>query len=71
MYVHCICMPRLKISYLFLVCIVTIKVPWGHIAGKAWGHSNGRPVLALHGKMLAVLILLVALDTPVTYVHVS
>lgn len=36
------------------MCVVTIKVPWGQIAGKAWGHSNRRPVLALHGEVLVV-----------------
>ncbi|XP_044157353.1 serine hydrolase-like protein isoform X2 [Bufo gargarizans] len=25
------------------------KVPWGHLAAKAWGPSEGRPVLCLHG----------------------
>ena len=40
--------------------VVTIKVPWGQIAGKAWGHSNGRPVLALHGKCSTECILLYA-----------
>ncbi|NWY43160.1 SEHL2 protein, partial [Sylvia atricapilla] len=24
-------------------------VPWGHVAAKAWGHSEGHPVLCLHG----------------------
>ncbi|NWH82844.1 SEHL2 protein, partial [Piaya cayana] len=24
-------------------------VPWGHVAAKAWGPSEGRPVLCLHG----------------------
>ena len=35
----------------FILSLVSIKVPWGHIAGKVWGHSNGQPVLALHGKL--------------------
>ena len=26
-----------------------IPVPYGHIAGKAWGDPSGKPVLALHG----------------------
>ncbi|XP_078691388.1 serine hydrolase-like protein [Branchiostoma floridae x Branchiostoma belcheri] len=26
-------------------------VPWGHIAGKAWGDPLGRPVLGLHGYL--------------------
>ncbi|XP_063796463.1 serine hydrolase-like protein 2 [Pseudophryne corroboree] len=25
------------------------KVPWGHLAAKAWGPPDGRPVLCLHG----------------------
>ncbi|NXX76402.1 SEHL2 protein, partial [Urocolius indicus] len=25
------------------------SVPWGHVAAKAWGPSDGRPVLCLHG----------------------
>ena len=37
---------------MFVTCAVTIKVPWGYIAGKAWGYSKGHPVLALHGKLL-------------------
>ena len=32
--------------------VVTIPVPWGHIAGKAWGKPSGLPVLAVHGKAL-------------------
>lgn len=28
---------------------VTIKVPWGHIAGKWWGPTDVRPVLSMHG----------------------
>ncbi|KAJ8920321.1 hypothetical protein NQ315_011983 [Exocentrus adspersus] len=28
---------------------VTIKVPWGHVAGKWWGPTDVRPVLSLHG----------------------
>ncbi|CAG7829321.1 unnamed protein product, partial [Allacma fusca] len=28
---------------------IRIPVPWGHIAGKAWGNKNGFPVLGLHG----------------------
>uniref|UniRef100_UPI00398EA8B8 serine hydrolase-like protein isoform X2 n=1 Tax=Pristiophorus japonicus TaxID=55135 RepID=UPI00398EA8B8 len=28
---------------------LTFTVPWGHIAAKAWGLPNGRPVLCLHG----------------------
>lgn len=24
-------------------------VPWGHVAAKAWGPSEGHPVLCLHG----------------------
>ena len=26
-----------------------IPVPYGHIAGKAWGDPSGKPLLALHG----------------------
>ncbi|XP_072890011.1 serine hydrolase-like protein isoform X4 [Hemitrygon akajei] len=26
-----------------------IPVPWGHVAAKAWGSPDGRPVLCLHG----------------------
>ena len=40
---------------MYYIYVVTIKVPWGHIAGKAWGSSNGRPVLALHGKYIFTL----------------
>lgn len=28
---------------------VKIPTPWGHIAGKWWGPSNQRPILAIHG----------------------
>ncbi|XP_078093767.1 serine hydrolase-like protein [Mustelus asterias] len=28
---------------------LSFTVPWGHIAAKAWGHPDGRPVLCLHG----------------------
>lgn len=28
---------------------IRIPVPWGHIAAKEWGDSNGIPVLGLHG----------------------
>ncbi|XP_068796486.1 serine hydrolase-like protein 2 [Struthio camelus] len=28
---------------------VTFPVPWGHLAAKAWGPPQGRPVLCLHG----------------------
>jgi len=28
---------------------IRIPVPYGHIAGKAWGDPNGRPILGLHG----------------------
>ena len=27
-------------------------MPWGHIAGKAWGKPSRKPVLAVHGKGL-------------------
>ena len=30
--------------------IVSLPVPWGHIAGKAWGDPSGQRVLALHGE---------------------
>lgn len=33
---------------------VTIPVPWGHVAGKAWGDPTGKPVLALHGMLALV-----------------
>ena len=26
-----------------------IKVPWGHVAAKAWGNSNNFPILMVHG----------------------
>ncbi|XP_065207816.1 serine hydrolase-like protein isoform X2 [Planococcus citri] len=29
---------------------ISIPVPWGHIAGKAWGNSSHQRVLAIHGK---------------------
>uniref|UniRef100_H2ZSP7 AB hydrolase-1 domain-containing protein n=1 Tax=Latimeria chalumnae TaxID=7897 RepID=H2ZSP7_LATCH len=32
-----------------LVNELKIKVPWGHIAAKAWGPPTGRPILCLHG----------------------
>jgi len=28
---------------------IRIPVPYGHIAGKAWGDQNGKPILGLHG----------------------
>ena len=28
---------------------VRIPVPYGHIAGKAWGDPSGKPILGLHG----------------------
>ncbi|KAE8737260.1 hypothetical protein FOCC_FOCC017278 [Frankliniella occidentalis] len=28
---------------------VRIPVPWGHVAGKWWGRTDRRPLLALHG----------------------
>ena len=28
---------------------IKIPVPWGHIAGKWWGPTNIRPILAIHG----------------------
>lgn len=28
---------------------IRIPVPYGHIAGKAWGDPEGKPILALHG----------------------
>ena len=35
----------------------TFPVPWGFVAGKAWGQPGGHPVLALHGgKLLSVII---------------
>ncbi|XP_065898940.1 serine hydrolase-like protein [Dysidea avara] len=55
---------------------VSIDVPWGRICGKAWGSSNGKPVLALHGwldnsgtfdKLLPLLspdLYIVAIDFP-------
>ncbi|KAG9468674.1 serine hydrolase-like protein 2 [Eleutherodactylus coqui] len=33
----------------FLLKELRFKVPWGHLAAKAWGTSEGRPVLCLHG----------------------
>ena len=33
-----------------MVSSLTIPVPWGHIAGKAWGQPSGQPVLAVHGE---------------------
>lgn len=30
---------------------VSLPVPWGQIAGKAWGNPDGKPVLALHGVL--------------------
>ena len=45
---------KISKTIIFIVYIVTIKVPWGHIAGKAWGYSNRHPVLALHGEVLVV-----------------
>ncbi|XP_008120083.3 serine hydrolase-like protein isoform X1 [Anolis carolinensis] len=32
-----------------LVSEMRFLVPWGHIAAKAWGSPQGRPVLCLHG----------------------
>ncbi|XP_042323702.1 serine hydrolase-like protein 2 isoform X4 [Sceloporus undulatus] len=32
-----------------LVSELKFLVPWGHIAAKAWGSPQGRPVLCLHG----------------------
>ena len=32
--------------------VVTISVPWGHIAGKSWGdEKNNKKVLCLHGEL--------------------
>ncbi|CAG7820504.1 unnamed protein product, partial [Allacma fusca] len=28
---------------------IRVPVPWGHVAGKAWGNKNGLPVLGIHG----------------------
>ncbi|KAM3914525.1 serine hydrolase-like protein 2 [Leptodactylus fuscus] len=33
----------------FLLKELRFKVPWGHLAAKAWGSTEGRPVLCLHG----------------------
>ncbi|XP_069823437.1 serine hydrolase-like protein 2 [Dendropsophus ebraccatus] len=33
----------------FLLKELRFKVPWGHLAAKAWGPSEGRPILCLHG----------------------
>ncbi|KAM4022310.1 serine hydrolase-like protein 2 isoform 1-T2 [Anomaloglossus baeobatrachus] len=33
----------------FLLKELRFKVPWGHLAAKAWGSSKGRPILCLHG----------------------
>ncbi|XP_071983100.1 serine hydrolase-like protein 2 isoform X3 [Engystomops pustulosus] len=33
----------------FLLKELRFKVPWGHLAAKAWGSSEGRPILCLHG----------------------
>ena len=33
-----------------LFIAVTLPVPWGHIAAKAWGNPTGKPVLAVHGE---------------------
>ena len=38
---------------------IRIPVPYGHIAGKAWGDPNGKPILGLHGW----------LDNAATYDH--
>nr|XP_025039073.1 serine hydrolase-like protein 2 isoform X1 [Pelodiscus sinensis]XP_025039074.1 serine hydrolase-like protein 2 isoform X1 [Pelodiscus sinensis]XP_025039075.1 serine hydrolase-like protein 2 isoform X1 [Pelodiscus sinensis] len=32
-----------------MVSELKFSVPWGHIAAKAWGSPQGRPVLCLHG----------------------
>ncbi|XP_034630811.1 serine hydrolase-like protein 2 isoform X3 [Trachemys scripta elegans] len=32
-----------------MVSELKFPVPWGHIAAKAWGSPQGRPVLCLHG----------------------
>ncbi|KAM9324494.1 serine hydrolase-like protein 2 [Gastrophryne carolinensis] len=36
----CVCFFSLELRF---------KVPWGHLAAKAWGPATGRPVLCLHG----------------------
>ncbi|XP_056384049.1 serine hydrolase-like protein 2 [Hyla sarda] len=33
----------------FLLKELRFSVPWGHLAAKAWGPSEGRPILCLHG----------------------
>ena len=41
------------VCVLVSVCVcdaVSLAVPWGHVAGKAWGDPLGKRVLALHGK---------------------
>ncbi|XP_053263181.1 serine hydrolase-like protein 2 isoform X4 [Podarcis raffonei] len=32
-----------------MISEMKLMVPWGHIAAKAWGSPQGRPVLCLHG----------------------
>lgn len=46
------------------IVAVTLPVPWGHVAGKAWGDPAGKPVLALHGMfaLLELMMLILSLD---------
>merc|ERR1719510_1131680 len=40
---------RRMMSSKSIVKEIQIPVPWGHIAGKEWGNSDGEPWIALHG----------------------
>lgn len=35
---------------------VRIPTPWGDIAGKWWGPRDKRPILALHGWQVIIII---------------
>lgn len=43
------CLNLRKMSFLANPQEISLAVPWGHIAGRAWGDPQGKPVLALHG----------------------
>ena len=37
--------------FLPCMCVVSIPVPWGHIAGKSWGEEvSERKILCIHGE---------------------